>query len=123
MPSFMSGGYLREIPKPHRRMFTPGGRKKRSVRLSVFVYSNGRHYKTSLYQEDNPIWNRETKCWQRAWDDDEGKGKRLDRSCDSTVEVRRWVRHVLAAIFKGHKLEHDFLEEDVKPLFLYPEHD
>jgi hypothetical protein len=70
-----SGGYLREIPKPHVRMFADKRRRRKvSVTIGVF-YGIGHHYHVTMSEEDNPIWNCAENCWQFAWDDKNYRGR------------------------------------------------
>ena len=88
----LTGGYLKDLPLPHRRKFP--GEELRSVWISVSRYSavGGCHYYVSIREENNPIWDPRTNGernsdflgtaygdkivgWHRAWDDEEGNGK------------------------------------------------
>jgi hypothetical protein len=124
------GGYLKEIPKPHVRMF-PNEKSKRRVSVAVMVYDlvGGRHYRVSVTEEDNPIWNSHTQAehspnwkeiqgteygkkvvgWQVAWDDEEGKGLELySVGLDFLYQVEDFIRDAWENNFSDetHYLSH-----------------
>lgn len=116
------GGKLADLPKPHRR-FYDDKRRKRPVRISVIVYSIGKHYWTTLHEEDNPIWDEKEQDWRTCWDDAAARGRIQSKRCNSLVESGRWVRHMKNLVFKNHKLQHDAMDSEVRKHFVYPEHD
>jgi hypothetical protein len=117
------GGNLSEVPKPHKRKYKKND-KNRLVRLSVMVYTGvGRHYYCRLSEDDNPIWDINLPGYRTCWDDDKAKGREEYKSFDNVIQVRRWVRHMMSFVFKNHKLEVDFAEDEIKGYFVYPEHD
>jgi hypothetical protein len=62
------GGYLEEVPKPHKRKFDDKRRKRRVfIRITIF-YGIGIHYYVDIREESNPIWHKDKKCWWEPWD-------------------------------------------------------
>jgi hypothetical protein len=72
------GGYLKDIPLPHIRMFPNKAGHKRTVCLDVYSWLGigleAKHYYVRSRQEDNYIWNSHDALWQLAWGDNTGKG-------------------------------------------------
>lgn len=104
----MHGGYLKEIPKPHRRWYN--GRRKREVKIGVHVFWGvGIHYYVTVEEDDNAIWNSKDKLWQLCWDDPK-KGKRFDQKFGNIVEAREWVKKLQQKHFpkKTHKMSQDW---------------
>lgn len=116
------GGYLREIPKPHKRKW-PESREKRTVNISCSIYSGiGKHYYVSILEEDNPIWNAKREVWQKAWDDKKGKGKSFGtRSFDSHRQAMDHIRKILAENFSPET--HWFYENSTGETWFYREGD
>lgn len=133
-----SGGYIKNIPKPHIRQW-PGHPTKRRIRVQILQYAlaGGRHYRADIKEEDNPIWNRLTHAeanpkwekiqgteygntvigWQMSWDDEEGKGRQFFSEAfkrwDQAVE---WVRDIIDNKFDGDYQINSFSEELMKVL-------
>jgi hypothetical protein len=110
------GGYVKEIPKPHKRFFDDK-RRVWPIRVSITRYMGiGVHYYPSLELESNPIWNAEAKSWQLAHDDDEGAEKRIrGPQCNSYEEAAKWVEYTYKTRFgrrkQRYKLVHQFTDE------------
>jgi hypothetical protein len=101
---FMRGGYLKEVPLPHKRWYN--GRRKREVTIGVYVWwGTGSHYYVNVDEDDNAIWNTKEKLWHLCWDDPE-KGKRFNRKFDNVGEAVKYVRTLVRKHFpkKTHKL-------------------
>jgi len=112
------GGWLKDVPKPHRR-FYDDRRRKRSVEVSVSrFWGQGDHYYVTLRQDDNPIWDATDDFWILAWDDhDKGEGLRLSRKFANRVFAQEWIDEQMAKYFPGHKLL--WLEENVSAKWFY----
>jgi hypothetical protein len=86
----ISGGHLSEIPEPHVRMF-PGENKRRvSVSIAVYDIVGGRHYRVSLYEDDNPIWDCRTRKQEAP-----GIYERVVRQCmekDTKADEEYWAQ-------------------------------
>lgn len=90
------------MPQPLRRMW-PGARRKRRVRLQMLVWWGiGRHYHTSLEEEDNSVWDGEQ--WCVPWNDQEGKGQHLNDIFVTEKAARNWVRRMMRKHFPKHRL-------------------
>jgi hypothetical protein len=101
---WQSGGYIKEVPLPHKRWYN--GRRKREVKIGVYVWwGTGTHYYASVEEDDNAIWNTKENLWQLCWDDPE-KGKRFDKKFDNIGQARDWVTKLLRKHFpkKTHKV-------------------
>ncbi len=108
------GGYLKDIPKPHKRKW-PGHAERRRINITVgsFGIVGGIHYYVTLREEDNPIWDStpdryskgEPSGWTSAWDDDKANGRIFERKCKSLHEVARFTDLVLALNFSKDKYE------------------
>lgn len=87
----LSGGYLREIPKPHIRRY-PNSKSKRTLTIQVLQYPGFPHYFVVLRGEHNTIWNSQEEVWQEAWDDKEGAAPYHDSGeLDNYQEVLDWI--------------------------------
>ena len=97
-----SGGYLRDIPKPHVRHWPSPTGELRSVYVRVAIYDivGGQHYHPDIWEEDNPIWNSIKLCWHVAWDDTEAKGCSYQHAgFDRLMDARQWIADILAERF------------------------
>ncbi len=117
----ISGGKIKKIPKPHRRMFP--GRKKRRVTLTMgFFWGLGHHCHATLREEDNPIFctHRDEYThedhWHMAWDDDEGRGLTLSEKFNTEFQARRWVKKVWKENFsrKTHRLTEELNDRGIR---------
>lgn len=109
----VTGGYLRDIPKPHKRRW-PNETLQRCLMVTISHYSGfGRHYYVSAEQGHNPIWDiRDAVDWGRpgksigwtaCWDDEEGRGKVLSSSQFNThIQATGWIEKVLLPQFPDH---------------------
>lgn len=98
------GGYLKDIPKPWRRRFNDG-RRKRQVQVTISkFYGIGKHWHFDLSEEDNPIWNAALKCWHTAWDDRAGRGKHVSGKRSVRPVAVAAARRMAAKHFPGRKL-------------------
>ena len=107
----LSGGYLKDIPKPHRRRWPDDTEAKRCVHIRCAMYSVGVHYWVSLEEEDNPLWNSGVYNdswgdsagtiigWQIAWDDEDARGRRFEKQTKSFAEAQHFARKVMAEHF------------------------
>jgi len=135
----LSGGYLKDIPKPHRRKFPEFG--PRQVRVHIMKYYGiGVHYYASVEEEDNPIWNpltygekdsywkdtergNEVVGWQIAWDDREGRGRRFNSpGTKSPYWIRKWVRETIKKHFRPFDA-YEFEDMMGKRMWFYREGD
>ena len=97
------GGYLKDIPKPHVRMF-PGPRK-RIVRVQAVNYYH--HWHIRIIEDDNPIWDKspaymrpnEPRGWVETWDDEAGKGQSF---LNSDHERRDLAQAWIVSILRRH---------------------
>jgi hypothetical protein len=126
MTSYRNGGYLKDIPRPHFRMFGPIGRKwpqhipryrkLRELHISVYQYAGFPHYFVTLRQEDNYIWDTRREDtdppdfkgrWHKAWDDKRGEGKTIHSGeLNNRLEVNAFIKkHVRR--FPRHKIRWD----------------
>lgn len=112
------GGWLKEVPKPHRRYYDDA-RRKRTVEVGVSrFWGQGDHYYVRLKQDDNPIWDTNSESWRVAWDDHEkGEGLRLSKKFANRVFAHEWIDKQMAKYFPGHKLV--WLEENVTARWFY----
>ena len=106
------GGYLKDIPLPHRR-FWPGAPRKKSVRIRIMrYYGQGPHYHTSLKEEHNPIWDTIEGTWRESWDDEEGRGRDEWGIADWPNGLRSYqltkikIEEILAREFPPEKYEY-----------------
>lgn len=102
------GGYLKDIPLPHKRRF-PSKEEKRQVYVSISkFYGIGIHYHVSLREEDNPILDtsKEKPIWREAWDDEEGKGKHFFDKFKTDAEMEDFIKKTQKKEFpkKTHRL-------------------
>lgn len=108
-----SGGYLKEIPKPHKRYFDDR-RRRREVTIHITIYQGiGMHYHVTLSEEDDSIWNissseyyeDEVVGWQTARDDDRSKGESISEKFNTPRQAEAFVRKTLRRRFprKTHK--------------------
>lgn len=105
-----TGGYLREIPEPHRRKW-PESKERRTVSVSLGRFTGFPHWHVTIREEDNPIWDsRDAAEWKRpgeaigwtlCWDDHsaERKGKTFDGTFDSQSEAMRFIEQVTQEYF------------------------
>ncbi len=100
------GGYLKDIPKPHRRYFSTK-RRKRRVEISCAIWwgHGGNHRNVTIQEEDNPIWNSTEESWQISWDDKDGHGQTLERRFKKTEidKMNAWIKRNLEKHFPGHR--------------------
>lgn len=111
----ISGGYLKDIPQPHRRQW-PKETRKRRLNIRISRYSGiGRHYYVAARQEHNPIWDSrdaaswgqpgEPNGWRYCWDDKEGAGKFLSsEQFNIHAEATMWIEDVLLPQFPNHNV-------------------
>lgn len=105
------GGYLKDIPKPHRRLFSDR-RRKRAVRVEISrFYGIGVHYYVSLQLENNPVWNRETKTWQLAWDDTVGRGTTVTMRFNTESQAKQWVAEQRSKVVHRNHVFYEGLTE------------
>ena len=79
------GGYLKDIPKPHRRFFSGKRRKRRvEIRCAIWWGQGDNHRNVTIQEEDNPIWNSDRKSWQASWDDEDGRGQTIEGRFEKT---------------------------------------
>ena len=66
------GGHILEMPKPHHRRF-PSKSHKRRVMVRIIswkgVVFGASHYRVTISEEANPIWDKKENCWRSCWDD------------------------------------------------------
>lgn len=71
--TFVSGGHLADIPKPHRRRFPLHAIRKQLVAVEIYTWRGitlgAHHYYLDISEEANPIWDSLFCCWRCAWDD------------------------------------------------------
>lgn len=129
----LSGGCLKDIPKPHVRQWPNDDGVKRDVAFHVATYlSIGCHYHVSFNQDANPIWNPQTNeeakptweaiqgtgygrrviGWQHAWDDEEGKGRVGGEVFSTKWKAARYIRLVVALVFPGHRITVNAMDLD-----------
>lgn len=132
--SVLTGGHLKDLPKPHVRMWpdTTGHGLKRNLgfQVSQCEISVVRHYHVSWEQEDNPLQDLRTHAeaspewkevqgteygntvigWRCCWDDDERKGIR-GHDFESTLKLQA-VDVVLkvAAQFPDHEISVNYMK-------------
>jgi hypothetical protein len=112
----LTGGYIKDIPKPHRRMFP--GKTKRKLRISVARYSCGVHYYVTIREEDNPIWDKSLHGpgwgkeradkpigWHVAWDDKKGKGREFEQRCNTSRAASKYIADMVAKHFPADLYE------------------
>jgi hypothetical protein len=101
------GGYLKEVPKPHKRWYDDK-RRKRVVQIEVMVFWGiGHHYYVNIKEDWNGIWNAKDELWQECWDDPKARGKQFDKKFDNCVLAAEWVKQIQKKHFpkRTHKLE------------------
>lgn len=88
------GGYLKDIPQPHKRMH-PNKQQKRRVTFQILTWigwdPSAKHYFSKLIEEPNFIYNSKTKMWVHAWDDKECYGKTFQRAFTNMKKARKWA--------------------------------
>jgi len=114
----LSGGYIKNIPQPHRRKY-PDPEQKREVQVHITKYDlvGGVHYHVTFIEEPNPIWDPRAQGeasphfegtaygeqivgWRLAWDDDEGKGReKHSPSLDFKYQVEDFIRATVLEAF------------------------
>ena len=108
----LSGGHLKDIPKPHIRYFDDR-RRKREVKVSILKFEGyGIHYHVDIKEEDNPILDigenhsSGKPCWHACWDDEKGRGKLFAKKFNSTSDAAHYIKEVWHEEFenKTHKL-------------------
>lgn len=126
------GGYIREIPLPHKRLFNKNNinvltKEKRVVYVTFSTFKGfvegAIHYYVSLDEEDNPIKiiDEGKVKWCLCWDDEDGKGKKLERRFASKAAAKKWVREIFEKEFTDHILkerDYDTLEP-ISPKWFY----
>ena len=112
----LTGGHLKDIPKPHHRMY-PCKNGKRPLRITVMRYSCGVHFWVTITEDDNPIWDTsaydgtwggsegQVIGWHSAWDDKEGKGRAFSEQCNTPREARIYIAKVLRENFPADQYE------------------
>ena len=112
------GGYLKEIPKPHKRKFEDK-RRKREVTVTITMFFGvGKHYYVGIREEDNPIWDSTVEehgpiGWHHAWDDDGKNGERFSERFTIKEDAERYIKKKFKKHFpkKTHKLVLDLIGE------------
>lgn len=102
--NYIMGGHLKEIPKPHIRVWDKPGRKKRRVEVNITVfYGIGHHYHVNIREEENPILcscaDAEKVHHHKTWDDKDADGKTFDDKFNTEKEARNWVRKIFKKNF------------------------
>lgn len=102
--SYKSGGQLAEIPEPHVRLFDIPG-YSREIRITVGRFPGFPHHYVTLEEQDNLIWNPTTKppydspCWQKAWDDEDARGRRFETKYVKPQYIDGWISRTLEENF------------------------
>jgi len=94
------GGYLKDIPEPHKRMFP--GEKKRAVKVTVMKYdmvAGGIHYHVTMEEGSNPIWDSSVEDWRGAWDDDDLGGAIEHETTDTIGQATDFIKRVWSEKF------------------------
>lgn len=105
----ITGGYLRDVPKPHNRKW-PDSSDKRNVLVTVGVYQAiGEHYYVSIAEEHNPVWDTrdawvwgrpgEAIGWRKCWDDVEGQGKVFEGKFDLRCQADSFIQRIVSEHF------------------------
>lgn len=131
-----SGGHIKDIPTPHRRKFPGDARRRVSVSIAVYDMAGGHHYRVSLEEEANPIWNPLTHAqanpdwkeiqgtehgnsvvgWQQAWDDEEAEGRAFySGGLDFLYQVEDFINSTWSENFSDetHYLSTRYSDEEV----------
>jgi hypothetical protein len=87
-----------DVPLPITYLF-PNRFNKRKVRCQYLVYPGiGRHFHTSIQEQDNPVWNGKT--WMIPWDKTpEIKGRQFFDCFDTEAEAQKYIRRIFAEQF------------------------
>ena len=111
----ITGGYLKNTPKPYKRRW-PDEEQQRGLSIRIVrYYGIGRHYYVSVEQEANPIWDAgdaadwgrpgEPHGWTVCWDDEEGKGKLLSSGqFDTHLQAMNWIQDIVLPQFPDHNV-------------------
>ena len=87
------GGHLKDIPKPHKRMFPGKGKRRVSVEVMQWSIVGGTHYYVKIVEEDNPIWDSQSQKWRMAWDDGNGNGQEFQSEQLSYLhQIENYIR-------------------------------
>lgn len=112
------GGYLRDIPRPHRREYSNRSKTRRPVSISIQKFDGiGIHYYVSIREADNPIRSLKEKVWRFAWDDKKGKGKVFINRFSTPEHAAEWIKEILKDNFPKTKYEIEYEDVDVKWLY------
>jgi hypothetical protein len=106
----MYGGFLKDVPKPHIRLYGPHSPKKRPVRVKVLSWVGtsaigAKHINVDFDVDNNPIWNADTEMWQQCWDDKECKfttyifGGRFVYGRNHEKSITTFVRRTIKEFF------------------------
>jgi len=111
----ITGGYLKDIPLPHKRQWL-GEERQRNLRVRIVRYFGaGKHYYVSAEQAFNPVWDSsdaadwsrpgEPRGWTACWDDKEGKGKLLSSGRFGTrLQAMNWIQDIVLPQFPDHNV-------------------
>jgi hypothetical protein len=123
----LGGGYIKDIPLPHKRRYPSDCGERRRVRINISRYdmAGGIHWYASIHEANNPIWDPRTHAeadpqweevqgteygnrvigWHQAWDDDEGRGREFSKRCQTRQEAIDFVEGIIAEHFSGDGYE------------------
>jgi len=118
------GGYLADIPKPHRRKFPGDHPREVRVRLTswIGISPGAKHWYVDIKEEDNYLWDEAEHSWRIAWDDKKGQGpsERAEfAGLDARDQALRWIRKMVRERYSNKslwKVERDYMRSVGPPV-------